>query len=165
MRIDYQPDLCKDYKDTGYCGYGDACKFMHDRGDYLSGWQLERQWQAKQDERKRKFLEGIDPDEEGGESAPSKSAEEELPWGCLICRGPFVDAIATTCKHYFCEACALRRYNVEKQKGCFICLQPTNGIFNVRAQGRLPRSAGQPQQQPAASSQHFSRPSSRCRCD
>ena len=24
----------KDYKQTGYCGYGDACKFMHDRGDY-----------------------------------------------------------------------------------------------------------------------------------
>ena len=22
LRIDYQPDVCKDYKDTGYCGYG-----------------------------------------------------------------------------------------------------------------------------------------------
>jgi hypothetical protein len=25
---------CKDYKETGRCGYGDSCKFMHDRGDY-----------------------------------------------------------------------------------------------------------------------------------
>lgn len=25
-----------------YCGYGDACKFMHDRGDYKSGWELDR---------------------------------------------------------------------------------------------------------------------------
>lgn len=36
-------DLCpQDYKETGYCGYGDACKFIHDRGDYKSGWELER---------------------------------------------------------------------------------------------------------------------------
>ena len=41
-RFDYQPDVCKDYKETGYCGYGDACKFVHDRSDYKSGWELER---------------------------------------------------------------------------------------------------------------------------
>jgi RING finger protein 113A len=41
-RFDYQPDICKDYKETGFCSYGDACKFMHDRGDYKSGWELER---------------------------------------------------------------------------------------------------------------------------
>lgn len=23
VRFDYQPDICKDYKETGYCGYGD----------------------------------------------------------------------------------------------------------------------------------------------
>ena len=42
VRFDYQPDLCKDYKETGYCGYGDACKFVHDRSDYKSGWELDR---------------------------------------------------------------------------------------------------------------------------
>ena len=42
VRFDYQPDVCKDYKETGYCGYGDACKFVHDRSDYKSGWELER---------------------------------------------------------------------------------------------------------------------------
>lgn len=42
VRFDYQPDICKDYKETGFCGYGDACKFVHDRGDYKSGWELER---------------------------------------------------------------------------------------------------------------------------
>ena len=47
-RFDYQPDVCKDYKDTGYCGYGDACKFLHDRSDYKSGWQLEKQWEEEQ---------------------------------------------------------------------------------------------------------------------
>ncbi|KAL1561928.1 zinc finger CCCH domain-containing protein 1-like [Salvia divinorum] len=47
-RFDYQPDICKDYKETGYCGYGDSCKFMHDRGDYKSGWQLEQEWDEKE---------------------------------------------------------------------------------------------------------------------
>jgi hypothetical protein len=42
FRFDYQPDICKDYKETGFCSYGDSCKFMHDRGDYKSGWELER---------------------------------------------------------------------------------------------------------------------------
>lgn len=41
-RFDYQPDICKDYKETGFCGYGDNCKFLHDRGDYKSGWQMEK---------------------------------------------------------------------------------------------------------------------------
>ena len=28
VRFDYQPDICKDYKETGFCGYGDSCKFV-----------------------------------------------------------------------------------------------------------------------------------------
>ena len=43
FRWDYAPDICKDYKETGFCGFGDSCKFMHDRGDYKFGWQLERE--------------------------------------------------------------------------------------------------------------------------
>eukprot|EP00116_Pleurobrachia_bachei_P005164 sb/3465426/ len=49
VRWDYAPDVCKDYKETGFCGFGDSCKFMHDRSDYKSGWQLEREW-AQNDE-------------------------------------------------------------------------------------------------------------------
>ena len=26
MRWDYQPDICKDYKETGYCGFGGQCE-------------------------------------------------------------------------------------------------------------------------------------------
>ena len=43
VRWDYAPDICKDFKETGFCGFGDSCKFMHDRGDYKFGWQLERE--------------------------------------------------------------------------------------------------------------------------
>jgi RING finger protein 113A len=56
-RFDYQPDICKDYKETGYCGFGDSCKFLHDRSDYKSGWQIEREWEQKQLVKKRKVQE------------------------------------------------------------------------------------------------------------
>ena len=54
-RFDYQPDICKDYKETGFCGYGDQCKFLHDRGDYKSGWQLEKEWQTTQTNKKKEL--------------------------------------------------------------------------------------------------------------
>ncbi|KAI3857654.1 hypothetical protein MKW98_028918 [Papaver atlanticum] len=54
-RWDYQPDICKDYKQSGYCGFGDSCKFIHDRGDYKSGWQMEREWEETEKTPKRKL--------------------------------------------------------------------------------------------------------------
>ena len=32
------------------------------------------------------------------------------------------------CKHYFCEKCALNHYR--KSKRCFVCGEPTAGVFN-----------------------------------
>lgn len=108
-RFDYQPDICKDYKETGYCGYGDSCKFMHDRGDYKSGWQLEKEWEEAEKARKRRMAMG------GGDGSDDEAANEEddddeeaLPFACFICRQPFVDPVVTKCKHYFCEHCALK---------------------------------------------------------
>jgi RING finger protein 113A len=37
--------------------------------------------------------------------------------------------VVTRCKHYFCEQCALQ-HNAKTSK-CFVCEQPTGGIFNV----------------------------------
>ena len=48
-RFDYAPDICKDYKETGFCGYGDSCKFLHDRGDYKMGWQIDREFAIEQE--------------------------------------------------------------------------------------------------------------------
>jgi len=50
--FDYKPDICKDYKETGWCGFGDSCKFIHDRGDYKSGYELEREWDDQQKRKK-----------------------------------------------------------------------------------------------------------------
>ncbi|KAF9597106.1 hypothetical protein IFM89_015935 [Coptis chinensis] len=90
MSFDYQPDICKDFKETGYCGFCgfcDACnKFMHDRGDYKSGWKMGREWNEVKKVRMRNLAMGIveDEDEEGG--AGGGSDDDKLPFACFICR-------------------------------------------------------------------------------
>ncbi|XP_067686124.1 E3 ubiquitin-protein ligase RNF113A-like [Haliotis asinina] len=114
VRWDYQPDICKDFKETGFCGFGDSCKFLHDRGDYKHGWQLERDEQKgnKEDDRNYEI----------------SSDEDDLPFKCFICRDSFKNPIVTKCKHYFCEKCALSHY--KKSRRCFVCNEQTNGVFN-----------------------------------
>ncbi|XP_054779995.1 zinc finger CCCH domain-containing protein 1 isoform X1 [Prosopis cineraria] len=128
-RFDYQPDICKDYKETGYCGYGDSCKFMHDRGDYKSGWQLEKEWEEAEKARRMRLAAGEDSDEEGANLSEDDDDDDSLPFACFICRKPFVDPVVTNCKHYFCEHCALKHH--AKNKKCFVCNKPTLGIFNA----------------------------------
>uniref|UniRef100_A0A7S2SXW6 C3H1-type domain-containing protein n=1 Tax=Rhizochromulina marina TaxID=1034831 RepID=A0A7S2SXW6_9STRA len=103
-RFDYQPDICKDYKDTGFCGFGDSCKFMHDRGNYKTGWQLEKEWEEKQAKRKQLLAMGLDPD--GTEDDEEKQLrvngeDDDLPFACFLCRGPFKEPVVTTCGHFF----------------------------------------------------------------
>ncbi|XP_063835907.1 E3 ubiquitin-protein ligase RNF113A [Ostrinia nubilalis] len=113
VRWDYQPDICKDYKETGFCGFGDSCKFLHDRSDYKHGWQLEREETEAAG---------------GGDSDYEVHSDDELPFRCFICRGSFTDPVVTKCKHYFCEKCALE--NFKKSSRCFICNAQTSGMFN-----------------------------------
>lgn len=115
--VDYQPDVCKDYKETGYCGFGDTCKFLHDRSDYLAGWQMEAA-----------YLPNSTARDLGQDDAAEDSDEEEVPFACLICRQPFTDPIQTKCGHYFCSACAIKRF--AKTPKCFACGAQTGGIFN-----------------------------------
>ncbi|KAI9483965.1 MAG: hypothetical protein EXX96DRAFT_160236 [Benjaminiella poitrasii] len=125
-RFDYQPDLCKDYKETGFCGYGDTCIFLHDRGDYKTGWQLEKEWEEAQ-KNKTQFGE-LDPNQYVV-SDNDDDSDDELPFACLICRQEFVDPVVTRCEHYFCEACAIKHY--KKSPKCFACGAPTQGVFNT----------------------------------
>lgn len=130
VRWDYQPDICKDFKETGFCGFGDSCKFLHDRSDYKHGWQLEQQEHGT----KKGGRKGGDEDDDTGGTAEDDtkyeihSDEEELPFRCFICRQSFVDPVVTKCKHYFCEKCALQ--NFKRSSRCFICAVQTNGVFN-----------------------------------
>eukprot|EP00550_Attheya_septentrionalis_P006910 CAMPEP_0198295006 /NCGR_PEP_ID=MMETSP1449-20131203/25338_1 /TAXON_ID=420275 /ORGANISM="Attheya septentrionalis, Strain CCMP2084" /LENGTH=353 /DNA_ID=CAMNT_0043995153 /DNA_START=58 /DNA_END=1119 /DNA_ORIENTATION=+ len=141
-RFDYQPDICKDYKDTGFCGYGDTCIYLHDRGDTLSGWQLEKEWEdRKQKEREKKekemdrFVSGNGNDSDENNSA---TLDDGLPFGCHLCRSPFTDPVVTTCGHYFCEKCIMDRVRSTGPSNddginsslCPICNKDTHGVFN-----------------------------------
>jgi len=62
------------------------------------------------------------------EDTDSDSEVEDIPFACLICRKPYTDPVVTKCNHYFCQACAIKRY--AKNPKCMACGAPTNGIFN-----------------------------------
>ena len=116
-RWDYQPDICKDYKETGFCGFGDSCKFLHDRSDYKHGWQLEREVDEGNYNRQDPHKYEVSSDE-----------DDDLPFACFICRESFTNPVVTKCRHYFCERCALAHH--KKSKRCFVCNQATQGVFN-----------------------------------
>lgn len=114
-RFDYRPDLCKDYYETGFCGFGDSCIFLHDRSEYKSSYQLEKEWEAEQE---RKRLEA----EHAVEMVNAKETPAK-PVDCPVCRQPFKRPVKTLCSHYFCEMCVLR------QTKCPVCKAALLGSF------------------------------------
>ncbi|KAK2875151.1 RNA-splicing factor [Arthroderma sp. PD_2] len=129
---DFAPDVCKDYKLTGWCGFGDSCKYLHAREDYKAGWELDRDWEVQT---KGKKLTGQTvASRRGGEGEGEDDDEddeflESIPFACVICKKPYTSPIVTKCGHYFCEACALKRYR--KNPNCAACGSSTGGVFNV----------------------------------
>lgn len=119
--VDYNPSLCKDYNQTGYCVFGDSCIFVHDRGDYKAGWELEIDWNKKQAAKQRKNQERFEKqqrgeelnsdDLEGSEVDGIEEYSEEGNYDnigekCLICGGDYRSPVVTRCEHIFCEGCA-----------------------------------------------------------
>ncbi|OII73228.1 ZF-CCCH zinc finger domain-containing protein [Cryptosporidium ubiquitum] len=134
LRMDYQHDICKDFKETGYCGFGDTCKFLHDRSDFKSGWQLDREWDKEQKRKRLKInptFKGNSNHEDGNLLSESTNSNQP-PKKCFICKKKWrsdSNPIVTLCNHYFCEKCALNHYvNTSK---CFQCSLPTKGTFNI----------------------------------
>lgn len=134
------PDICKDYKETGFCGFGDTCIYLHDRGDTLSGWQLEKQWeeeQKKKKEQQEKEIQGFLDNNTNGPSTNDNnnnntaaiSTDDGLPFACHICREYFKNPVVTSCGHYFCEKCIMNRIRTESES-CPICGKDTHGVFN-----------------------------------
>lgn len=116
-RFDYAPDLCKDYLETGFCGFGDSCKFLHDRGEYKAGWELDKEWEEQgsfQEEDANKYVVEV--------------AEVERT-ECIVCDKPFVKPVKTRCGHKFCESCILKTF--KRSQKCPECKQPINGQLTI----------------------------------
>lgn len=151
LRIEYigtsgDGGVCKDYKETGYCGFGDSCKFLHDRSDYKPSYIIEKEWEEKQkaiQEKKRlrweKRLQRRQAAAEAGGAASSGSGEssseaeeETLPQSCPTCNNRWDECkstpVQTVCGHFFCEDCALQSF--ARSPKCASCDAQTNGIFN-----------------------------------
>ena len=110
---------------------------MHDRGDTLSGWQLEKQWEEQQklkkEQQEREIQGFVDGKQAAREEDDKKKsalvADDGLPFACHICRNHFTNPIITTCGHYFCEQCIMDRVRNESET-CPICSKDTHGVFN-----------------------------------
>ncbi|KAI0808734.1 hypothetical protein GGR55DRAFT_650605 [Xylaria sp. FL0064] len=130
---DFAPDVCKDYKQTGFCGFGDNCKFLHSREDYKQGWQLDKEWENVTKGKKNirgKVVASANRDAKDGDTDDADDALlEKIPFACIICKGPYKEPIVTRCGHYFCLPCALQRYR--KDPSCAACGSGTNGVFNT----------------------------------
>lgn len=117
LLMDFQPDVCKDFKQTGYCGYGDSCKFLHSRDDFKAGWKLNQEWKL---------------DEIGKPNEP----ETDIPFKCAICKNDYKTPVRTNCNHYFCRKCFVDRNKIEKT--CFVCGKETGGIAKVATNLQIP---------------------------
>lgn len=128
---DFAPDVCKDYKQTGFCGFGDSCKFLHAREDYKQGWQLDKEWEKVGSKASSNSKGGKD----GGKATEDMDEEEKMlekiPFACIICKEAYKNPVVTKCGHYFCERCAMTRYMKEKKRTCANCGADTAGTFNV----------------------------------
>ncbi|MCJ1338403.1 RNA-splicing factor [Bachmanniomyces sp. S44760] len=130
---DFAPDVCKDYKQTGFCGFGDSCKYLHAREDYKQGWQLDKDWETVTKGKKmggKAVASASRRTEFDGEAGSDEDDAmlEGIPFACIICKKPYTNPIITKCGHYFCESCALQRYR--KSPACAACGAGTGGVFN-----------------------------------
>ena len=114
---------------TGFCGFGDSCKFLHAREDYKQGWELDREWDVLGKEKKKTNDRGAAKSSaEDDEEAADEAMLENIPFACILCKEPYTNPIMTKCGHYFCEKCALNRYR--RNPSCAACGAGTGGVFN-----------------------------------
>jgi RING finger protein 113A len=113
------------------CGFGDNCKFLHAREDYKQGWALDKEWEVQTKGKKQsgKVVASANKDALlSDEDEEDAALLEKIPFACVICKKGYTNPVTTRCGHYFCESCALKRY--QKKPDCAVCGSGTNGVFN-----------------------------------
>jgi RING finger protein 113A len=105
---------------------------LHDRGDTLTGWQLEQQWeeQRKKDLQKREMDAFASDGKTKEEEKTQVNTDDGLPFACHLCREPFTEPVVTSCGHYFCEKCIMSHVRQSEKGTCPICGKDTHGVFN-----------------------------------
>lgn len=108
-RVDYGQDICKDYYETGFCGFGDSCKFIHTRLEQKSSWELEKEF-LDQQQRQRKDQDKDNVDNFSKSTETPTNIRKELKI-CAICskEPPIQATLRSPCHHLFCEECFIEQ--------------------------------------------------------
>ncbi|CCH61188.1 hypothetical protein TBLA_0E01280 [Henningerozyma blattae CBS 6284] len=119
--MDYQPDICKDFFQNGYCGYGDNCKFLHTReklNEYSNEFRPNKNEVSKIGRQ--------------NESKPVNNIKDDnsIPKECKICNRELKKPIIkTNCDHYFCNDCFVK--SIIKSTNCKVCGKDTQGVGKI----------------------------------
>lgn len=106
--VDYNRAVCKDFKETGYCGYGDNCIYLHDRSDsYLVKGGKSKGWKDKEE--------------------VVKPTEPPPDPDCKLCKRAMSGKVAVlSCSHRFCKACFDRYW--KQHSLCPHCSAPIDTV-------------------------------------